>query len=97
MILAVLPLVDEIVDDHPPLAVADDLGVVILDDARLALFLVVIAGNADGLDEPDLQLPRHDARRYHAAARDGDDALPVLALLDQPPRQRLAVAVELIP
>jgi len=64
---------------------------------HIALHLIVIAGDADGLDGLDFQLARDDAGGDQAAAGDGDDAIPVIAFFDQTPGQRLAIAVELVP
>src|SRR5262249_61515923 len=61
-----------------------------------ALVALVVAGDADGIDEPHLKLAGDDRRRHEPAAGDRDDALP-RALLDQAPGERLGVAVQLFP
>ena len=68
----------------------------LLHHRELALAAVVIAGDADGIDQPQLQFPRHDGRRHQAAAGDGDDAFP-WPFLHQPPGQRLGVAMQFVP
>jgi hypothetical protein len=88
------PSIHEIVDDQPAAAVAAIGG--LLHHCQFALAAVVIAGDADGIDQPQLQLPRHDGGRHQAAARHGDDAFP-RPLLDQPPGQRLGIAVQFVP
>jgi hypothetical protein len=87
--------VDEVVDDQPALALAD-LGDDALEGARLALVHVVVAADAGGIDQPDLELAGDDRRGDEAAAGDRDDALPGAAV-GQPPGQRLGVAVQLLP
>ena len=62
----------------------------------VALGLVVVAGDADRVDDAELQLPRDDRRGHQPATGDGDDALPALDIM-QPPGQRLGVAVQLFP
>src|SRR5690606_31583644 len=67
-----------------------------LHQLRLAAILLVIGDDADRLDHAAFELTCHDRRRDEAAAGDRDHALP-RAALEQPPGQRLAVAMQLVP
>ena len=68
-----------------------------LEDLKPPLGLVVVVGgDADRLDHPDVELARHDRRRDEAAAGDRDDGVE-RAGGGEPPGERPGVAVELIP
>ena len=84
--------IDQVVDDQPPLAVARRR----LQDLDLTLDLVVVAHDAEGIDDADAQLTRDDGGGDQSAARDPDDAGP-LGIVDQAPGQRLGVAMQLLP
>src|SRR5689334_15354908 len=84
--------VDQVVDDQPAGTVAADR----LEDAGLALALLVVGADADRVDDADVELAGDDVGGDEAAAGDGHDALPG-ALLGEAPGQRLGVAVELVP
>ena len=58
--------------------------------------IVVIGGDADGLDHPDLELARDDRRGHETAAGDGDDGVE-RAGRGEAPGERARVAVELVP
>src|SRR4029450_9343882 len=87
-----LPGVDQIVDDQPALATALDS----LEDARLPLTLLVVGRHAEGGDQVDRELARHDLRGHQATARDRHDALPWPAL-GEAPGQRPGITVKLFP
>ena len=94
--------VDEVIDDQNAFAViAHQLSIRGFQDDRFSLGLVVVGFHADRIDDADVQFPRNDAGRDHAAAGDGDDGFPSAirfrAPFVQPPRQRPAVAVHLVP
>src|SRR5262249_3117039 len=57
---------------------------------------IVVARNADRIDQPHLEFARDDRRGYQPAARNGNNPLP-RPLFDQSPGQRLGVAVQLLP
>ena len=92
--------VDEVVDDQHALALAAHRATSAptpLSTVELALVrVVVIAGDADRLDQADVEFARDDRRRHQAAAGDADDRLERPRLV-QPPGQRARVAVELVP
>src|SRR5690606_3465513 len=91
--------VDQIVDDQYFAAIlrhVEDRLADGLEHLDAALVLVVIALDGHGLDRADIELARHDGRRNEAAAGDGDDGVE-RAHAGQPPGQRPAVAVELVP
>ena len=52
--------IHQIVDDEPVRAVALNP----LQDLQFALHTIVIGGEADGIDQPDLQLTRDNGRRH---------------------------------
>ena len=58
--------------------------------------VVVVGGDADRLDHPDVELARHDRRRDEAAAGDRDDGVE-RAGGGEAPGERPGVAVELVP
>ena len=60
------------------------------------VLIVVIARDAHGLDQPDLQFARHDRGRHQPAARHAHDRLERPGAR-QPPRERARIAVELVP
>ena len=64
-------------------------------DVALVL-VVVIAGDADGLDDAHVEFARHDRRRHQPAAGDADDRLERSRFV-QAPGQRTGVAVKLVP
>src|SRR5690606_8660337 len=93
--------IGEVVDhqDTPSGAVADSLdgGGDVLEDLQVALVLViVIARDADALDEPDLEFTGDDGGRHQPAAGDADDGLE-RASRCQAPCEGAAIAMELIP
>src|SRR5271165_2689854 len=91
--------VDEIVDDEHPRAFVElgDVGRDRLEDLEPPLrLIVVIGGDADRLDHPDVELPGHDRRRDEAAAGDRDDGVE-RAGGGEAPGERPRVAVELVP
>src|SRR6185312_14374332 len=61
-----------------------------------SLRVLVVAADADGLDEPQAQLARHDRRRHQPAAGDADDGLE-RPLVGQPPGERARIAMQLVP
>ena len=67
-----------------------------LEHRDVSLSLVVVAGEADGVDQPDVQLAGDDRRRHQPAAADGHDASP-RPEVDQPPGQRPRGPVQLLP
>src|SRR5690606_6724098 len=96
-----LARVDEVVHHEHARAAAvaerTDLRVDLLEDHQLALVLiVVVARDADRLDEADLELTRHDRRRHQAAAGDADDGLEGPGAV-QAPGECPRIAVELVP
>jgi hypothetical protein len=93
--------VDEIVDDQdacaPLPAGLRHRGGDVLQHRRVALVLVVvIRGDADRLDDADLELARDDRRRHEPAAGDADERRE-RASPGEPPGERPRVAVELLP
>ena len=84
--------IGEIVDDQDVLTVARDR----FQNSRRPLILMVVRGDADGVDHADVELAGDDRRRHHAAASDRHDAAPGAAL-GQPPGKRAGVAMKLIP
>ena len=104
-LLGSLAGVGEIVDDQNAGSVAagflDQAFRNVLDDDEIALVLVfVIGGDADRLDVADAQFAGDDGSRNQPASGDGDDCLPAaqcIAHARQPPGERLAIAVELVP
>src|SRR5688572_21163065 len=83
------PGIDQVVDQQVPLARAlhafQDLdGALHLRRAPLIFLRTrVVAGDADGVDQADVELARDQRRRHEAAARHRDDAFPgTLAVQD---------------
>jgi hypothetical protein len=60
------------------------------------LIFVIVGGDADRIDQADLELARDNRGRHQAAARDRDDPGPGPHAVE-PPGQRPRVAVELVP
>src|SRR5579872_3753771 len=90
-----MPGVDQVVDDQIALAVAGHA----LEDLDLAAHAelgVVIALHADRIDEPDIELARHDGGRHQAAAGDCDDAAP-RSEVEEPPGERARMPVQIVP
>ena len=70
--------IDEIVDQQPSAAAAavgEGVGGS-LEDADRFLNLLVVARDAQGIDDPEVELARQDGRRHQTAAGQGDDAFP---------------------
>src|SRR4029453_7827862 len=92
--------VDEVVDDQQPLAgAAAKLSHRIrdpLENLEIALLVVVVARHAHGIDDANTELPRNNRGRHQSAARDGDDSME-RADLGEPPGQRPAIPVKLVP
>ena len=64
--------VDEVVDDQPAVAVADIEGG--LQNLKLALRLLVVGRDGNGIDHANFQLPRDDRGGDHAATGHGNNA-----------------------
>src|SRR5579864_3544421 len=91
--------VHQVVDDEDlgSLVEIGDLRRDRLENLEPALGLViVIGGDADGLDHPDIELTRDDRRRNETAPGDGDDGVE-RASRGEAPGERPRVAVELVP
>jgi O-antigen ligase len=90
--------VDQIVDDQHALAAElDDRIRYGLEHGEFALRLVVVVAlDADRLDQPNIELARDDRGRDEPAARDGDNR-GERPRRGEPPGQRPRIAVELIP
>src|ERR1700694_3292722 len=92
--------IDEIVNDQQslagPAAKLCDLGRYALQNLEVAACGVIVAGNADGIDHADAKLARDDAPRHCPAAGDRDHRVNRPDLV-QPPGQRPAIPVELVP
>jgi transposase len=67
-----LPGIDQIVDNQPALAVPLDR----FQDLGVTPGLVVVGGNADRVDQSDVELAADDVRGHQTPAGDGDNALP---------------------
>src|SRR5215467_9332675 len=95
-----LASVDEVVDDEHAVAAAaaflHDLRGDALEHLQLALAGVVVARNADRLDEANLKLAGHDRSRHQAAARHRNDRLKRPGAVE-PPGKGARVAMELVP
>src|SRR6185437_7164339 len=92
--------IDEIVDDEKTLAgaVAELRGLLrnALQHLQVTLLGVVVACDADRIDNADTEFARDDRRRHQAAARDRDHGLERPDFVE-PPGQRPAIAVKLVP
>ena len=92
--------IDEVVDDQQPLAGAaaefGGIGGNALQYFQVALLGVIVARNADGIDDANAELARHDRRRHQAAAGDRDHGMKRPDFVE-PPGQRPAVPVKLVP
>ncbi len=86
------PGVDQVIDDQRAVAVA----VHRLDNRWFALGLMLVGGDADSVDQPEVKLAGDDCRGHEAAAGDGHDTGPG-PFFRQPPRQGLGVPVQLVP
>ncbi len=84
--------VHQVVDDHPAFAVAFDT----FEDIGIALVLVIVGRDANGVDETDVEFAGDDMGRHEAAAGDGDDALPG-GFFGESPGEGAGVAVQLVP
>src|SRR4029078_10832956 len=92
--------VDEVVDDQQPLAGAAAkfcyLGRNTLENLEVALLGMVVAGNADGIDDANAELARHDGCRHQPTAGNRDNGMKWTELVE-PPGQRPAIPVKLVP
>ena len=92
--------VDEIVDDQEALAGAAaelcGLGRDALQDLQSALPVVIVARDADGIDHAHAEFAGDDRRRHQPAAGDRDHGVERADLV-QPPGQRPAIPVKLVP
>jgi hypothetical protein len=92
--------IDEIVDDQKPLAsAATEFGRFLrnpLQHLQVALLVMVIACDADRIDDSHAELARDDCRRHQPAAGDRDHRMERPDLVE-PPGQRPAIPVELVP
>src|SRR5260370_17551068 len=92
--------IDEIVDDQQALpGAAAECGCVsrnALQHLQVALLGVIVAGDTDGIDHAYAELARDDRGRHEATAGDGDDRMKRPDLVE-PPGQRPAIPVKLVP
>ncbi len=92
--------IDEVVDNQEPLAgAAAEFGGGLgnaLQNLKLALLVMIVAGDADGIDHAHTEFARHDRGRHQATAGDGDDCVKRPDLVE-PPGQRPAIPVKLVP
>ena len=79
----------------PPPSFAD-VGRNALQHLQVALLGVVVARDADGIDDAHAEFARHDRRRHQPAAGDRDDRMKRPDLVE-PPGQRPAIPVKLVP
>ncbi|GCC45564.1 hypothetical protein chiPu_0029711, partial [Chiloscyllium punctatum] len=90
--------VDKVVDDQQSLAgAAAELGGLLrnaLEHLQVALLVMVVARDADRIDDPQAELARHDRRRHQPAAGDRDHRMERSDFIE-PPGQRPAIPVEL--
>ncbi|MCY1307596.1 hypothetical protein D9M70_575300 [compost metagenome] len=91
--------IGQVIDDqHAFAAVLDDLRCDTLQHLHLTLrVIVMIGGDADGFDHPDVEFAGNDGGRHQAAAGDTDHGAPFLAVVGKAPRKRARVTVELVP
>src|SRR4029079_16405544 len=92
--------IDEVVDDQQPLATTAaqfcHCRRNALKGLQVALPGMVVAGNANGIDDANAKFARNDGRRHQPTTGDRNDGMKRPHLVE-PPGQRPAIPVKLIP